>query len=126
MFKDHGYICYRIPTKTAKWLEVRPWIFRHYHIKIPDRMYTPRSHRKLAEHYARLRDDNIKPDVHSDFSRLARMIRGCSVGLVLGGGGARGCSHVGMIKVNSFSNFESSCTFFCSSQFWRLVYPLTE
>merc|ERR1719322_376200 len=88
----------RIPTKTAKWLEVRPWIFRHYHIKIPDRMYTPRSHRKLAEHYARLRDDNIKPDVHSDFSRLARMIRGCSVGLVLGGGGARGCSHVGMIK----------------------------
>ena len=38
-------------------------------------------------------------DVHSDFSRLARMLRGCSVGLVLGGGGARGCSHVGMIKV---------------------------
>ena len=27
------------------------------------------------------------------------MLRGCSVGLVLGGGGARGCSHVGMIKV---------------------------
>ena len=79
---DIFYFCYRIPTKTAKWLEVRPWIFRHYHIKIPDRMYTPRSHRKLAEHYARLRDDNIKPDVHSDFSRLARMIRGCSVALV--------------------------------------------
>ena len=30
------------------------------------------------------------------------MLRGCSVGLVLGGGGARGCSHVGMIKVNTF------------------------
>ena len=117
MFKDHGYICYRIPTKTAKWLEVRPWIFRHYHIKIPDRMYTPRSHRKLAKHYARLRDDNIKPDVHSDFSRLARMIRGCSVGLVLGGGGARGCSHVGMIKVNSLFNFESICTFFVPVNF---------
>ena len=30
------------------------------------------------------------------------MLRGCSVGLVLGGGGARGSSHVGMIKVNYF------------------------
>jgi len=88
----------RIPTKTARWLEVRPWISHHYHIKIPDRMYTRRSHRKLSEHYSRLREDGIKPDVHSDFSRLARMLRGCSVGLVLGGGGARGCSHVGMIK----------------------------
>merc|ERR1739836_302956 len=38
------------------------------------------------------------PDIHSDFSRLARMVTGTSVGLVLGGGGARGCSHVGMIK----------------------------
>ena len=38
------------------------------------------------------------PDVHSDFSRLARYVTGNTVGLVLGGGGARGCSHVGMIK----------------------------
>ena len=58
--------------------------------------FTPR---RLSEHFTRLREENIKPDVHSDFSRLARMLRGCSVGLVLGGGGARGCSHVGMIKV---------------------------
>ena len=35
----------RIPTATARWLEVRPWISRHYHIKIPDRMFTRRSHR---------------------------------------------------------------------------------
>ena len=26
-----------IPTHTAKWLEVRPWISHHYHIKVPDR-----------------------------------------------------------------------------------------
>lgn len=87
-----------IPTGTAKWLENRPWISHHYHIKLPDRMYTKRSQRKLSEHYARLMEEKVKPDVHSDFSRLARMIRGTSVGLVLGGGGARGCSHVGMIK----------------------------
>lgn len=37
-------------------------------------------------------------NVHSDFSRLARWLTGTSVGLVLGGGGAKGASHVGMIK----------------------------
>lgn len=39
-----------------------------------------------------------KPNVHSDFSRLARLLTGTSVGLVLGGGGARGAAHIGMIK----------------------------
>lgn len=39
-----------------------------------------------------------EPNVHSDFSRLARWLTGTSVGLVLGGGGARGAAHVGMLK----------------------------
>lgn len=39
-----------------------------------------------------------EPNIHSDFSRLARWLTGKSVGLVLGGGGARGAAHVGMIK----------------------------
>ncbi|CAK9294907.1 unnamed protein product [Gordionus sp. m RMFG-2023] len=34
----------------------------------------------------------------NDFFRLARFLTGTSVGLVLGGGGARGIAHVGMIK----------------------------
>ncbi len=38
------------------------------------------------------------PDIHSDFSRLARFLTGTAIGLVLGGGGARGCAHVGMVK----------------------------
>jgi hypothetical protein len=46
-----------------------------------------------------MRAEGAKPDIHSDLSRLGRRITGTSVGLVLGGGGARGCSHVGMIKV---------------------------
>jgi lysophospholipid hydrolase len=33
-----------------------------------------------------------------DFHRLARRLCGKSIGLVLGGGGARGISHVGVIK----------------------------
>jgi len=36
--------------------------------------------------------------IHSDFSRLARWLTGTSVGVVLGGGGARGAAHIGMIK----------------------------
>lgn len=36
--------------------------------------------------------------MHSDFSRLARWFTGNSIGLVLGGGGARGAAHVGMLK----------------------------
>lgn len=39
-----------------------------------------------------------EPNIHSDFSRLARWLTGTSVGLVLGGGGARGSAHVGMMK----------------------------
>lgn len=39
-----------------------------------------------------------EPNIHSDFSRLARWLTGNSVGLVLGGGGARGAAHVGMLK----------------------------
>ncbi len=35
---------------------------------------------------------------HSDCARLARRLTGTSVGLVLGGGGARGIAHVGAIK----------------------------
>lgn len=39
-----------------------------------------------------------EPYIHCDFSRLARWLTGNSVGLVLGGGGARGAAHVGMLK----------------------------
>lgn len=38
------------------------------------------------------------PDPTSDFARMARFLTGTAIGLVLGGGGARGCAHVGMIQ----------------------------
>ena len=34
----------------------------------------------------------------SDYGRLARRLTGTAVGLVVGGGGARGCAHLGVIK----------------------------
>lgn len=40
----------------------------------------------------------LERNIHSDFARLARLLTGESVGLVLGGGGARGAAHVGMIQ----------------------------
>jgi lysophospholipid hydrolase len=38
------------------------------------------------------------PNIHSDVSRVSRHLLGLDVGLVLGGGGARGAAHVGMLK----------------------------
>lgn len=81
----------KYPEGTSVWLKQRNWVNAHYHIKCPRRMTLKKTK------YAKLLN-GPPPDVHSDFSRLARYITGESVGLVLGGGGARGCSHVGMIK----------------------------
>ena len=41
---------------------------------------------------------HIHPTEQSDFQRLARLLTGRGVGLVLGGGGARGYAHIGVIK----------------------------
>ncbi|XP_055455900.1 patatin-like phospholipase domain-containing protein 7 isoform X5 [Psammomys obesus] len=38
------------------------------------------------------------PDRHSDFSRLARVLTGNAIALVFGGGGARGCAQVGVLR----------------------------
>ena len=86
----------KYPKGTSLWLRNRNWISAHYHIKCPSRMYFKKTQDKVEQMYARILSH--PPDIHSDFSRLARMVTGTSVGLVLGGGGARGCSHVGMIK----------------------------
>merc|ERR1712018_533532 len=82
----------KYPEGTAEWLKSRNWVNAHYHIKCPRRM----SSRKTK--YTKILNSGPQPDVHSDFSRLSRYITGESVGLVLGGGGARGLSHIGMVK----------------------------
>jgi predicted acylesterase/phospholipase RssA/CRP-like cAMP-binding protein len=55
---------------TARWLERRP----------------------VADHH------HLRPDRPGDVARLARMITGTGCGLVLGGGGARGIAHLGVIR----------------------------
>ncbi|KAI1886603.1 hypothetical protein AGOR_G00197510 [Albula goreensis] len=66
------------PSRTVEWLNMR---------SCPT---------KLREVYEKVFEKTA--DRHSDFSRLARVLTGNSIALVLGGGGARGCSHVGVIK----------------------------
>lgn len=40
---------------------------------------------------------HARPGARDDFRRLARLLTGRAVGLVLGGGGARGCAHIGVL-----------------------------
>ncbi|XP_063974182.1 neuropathy target esterase sws isoform X3 [Diachasmimorpha longicaudata] len=84
------------PSNTVQWLNMRSWVSSHFHIQCPKRMFTRRSQYRINELYSKVLMS--EPNVHSDFSRLARWLTGTSVGLVLGGGGARGAAHVGMLK----------------------------
>jgi NTE family protein/lysophospholipid hydrolase len=55
---------------TAKWLARRP-VVRHHH---------------------------VRSGVREDLGRLARILAGCAIGVTLGGGGARGFAHIGVIR----------------------------
>lgn len=60
----------RPPAQTGRWL----------------------AHREVARHH------HVRWDRDDDFRRLARFLTGDAVGLVLGGGGARGLAHLGVIR----------------------------
>ncbi|XP_072285464.1 patatin-like phospholipase domain-containing protein 7 isoform X5 [Pyxicephalus adspersus] len=84
------------PSRTVEWLNMRGWCSGHLHLSCPHRVFSKRSLPKLIEMYERV--SQKPPDRHCDFSRLARVLTGNAIALVLGGGGARGCSQVGIIK----------------------------
>uniref|UniRef100_A0A8C2U4I5 lysophospholipase n=1 Tax=Coturnix japonica TaxID=93934 RepID=A0A8C2U4I5_COTJA len=85
-----------LPSRTVEWLNMRSWCSAHLHLHCPRRVFSKRSLPKLIEMYERVFQKT--PDRHSDFSRLARVLTGNAIALVLGGGGARGCSQVGVIR----------------------------
>jgi NTE family protein len=60
----------KIPNGTAQWLDAR-YVSRHFH---------------------------IRPELPRDMLRLARIVSGRAIGLVLAGGGAKGFAHVGVIR----------------------------
>lgn len=82
-------------SHTVDWLNARGWICAHHHVRCPKKIF---GRRLLSEKYAQDPASYPLPNRNSDFSRLARRLTGTSIGLVLGGGGARGLSHVGVIK----------------------------
>ncbi|XP_075158640.1 patatin like phospholipase domain containing sws isoform X1 [Haematobia irritans] len=84
------------PNNTLQWLNARPWVTKHHHVQCVKRMFTRKSQYRINDLYSRVLMS--EPNMHSDFSRLARWLTGNSIGLVLGGGGARGAAHIGMMK----------------------------
>ncbi|EAW13540.1 lysophospholipase [Aspergillus clavatus NRRL 1] len=109
------------PGLTRRWLKNRVWINGgHHHIQMAFRLTAEPSHPETKrfgtvlkqrvqvlqaeiQKYTsrRIRQTPLysaQTPFKGDFHRLARRLCGRAVGLVLGGGGARGIAHVGVIK----------------------------
>ena len=106
------------PGTTSEWLKLRLWIHAHHHIHLPPQnnlnLKSSSGKQKtignLGDHFQRFYKNNISssqqshasPNIfagaRSDFSRLARRLLSKSIGLVLGGGGAKGIAHAGIIR----------------------------
>lgn len=109
------------PGSTREWLKSRPWVNAHHHIELPGLSHhsrrafastldDPAAVKALRNLKAKLETSLLRyksktgqaiagrPHQCSDFARLARRLCGRSIGVVLGGGGARGCAHVGFLQ----------------------------
>ncbi|NXT10609.1 PLPL6 esterase, partial [Prunella fulvescens] len=112
------------PARTVEWLNMRSWCSGHLHIRCPRRVFSRRSPAKLREMYEKVFEKSA--DRHSDFSRLARVLTGNTIALVLGGGGARGCSHIGVIKAMEESGIPIDlCMNSVFETVLDLTYPIT-
>ncbi|KAJ3110431.1 phosphatidylcholine and lysophosphatidylcholine phospholipase [Physocladia obscura] len=108
-----------VPGSTAAWLKSRLWIHAHHHVQMPlsSRKILNTYDRKntlleLQAHFQRFYTQatgrvfnpnargspNVHTGIRSDFARIARRLLNKSIGLALGGGGARGISHVAIIR----------------------------
>ncbi|KAI0964373.1 hypothetical protein AcW1_001208, partial [Taiwanofungus camphoratus] len=109
-----------VPGSTREWLKNRPWVHQHIHVELPGIVASvPRAVAVPQDPAAVAALRNLKDKVQSgiqkyrggstnvrpqrtphmsDFARLARRICGRSIGIVLGGGGARGISHLGVLR----------------------------
>ncbi|EAU92608.1 hydrolase [Coprinopsis cinerea okayama7 len=108
-----------VPGSTREWLKNRPWVHQHIHVELPGLVLPISKSPPPKDPDAVIALKNLKDKVQNeiqkyrggtadlrpqrlphmnDFSRLARRICGKSIGLVLGGGGARGIAHLGLIR----------------------------
>ena len=68
-------------------------------VRVHENDGTPPSGTRDWLHSRHVRDwHHVRSGVQPDFDRLARLLTGRAFGLVLGGGGARGLAHVGVIR----------------------------
>lgn len=105
------------PGSTRAWLKPRPWITAHHHVELPQlrapqeagqsrvrdhlpvqALRTLKEQLEIRMRRGRTRAPTTRPAHFSDFARLARRLCGTSIGVVLGGGGARGCAHLGVLR----------------------------
>lgn len=112
---------YSVPGLTRKWLKNRVWINGgHFHVQMtyspnampihpPAKPSGPTLKERVQILQAEIQKYTSRKVHHSpfyspdapfkgDFHRLARRLCGKSVGLVLGGGGARGIAQIGIIR----------------------------
>ncbi|TFY82853.1 hypothetical protein EWM64_g1159 [Hericium alpestre] len=93
-----------LPGSTREWLKNRPWIHQHLHVELPGLKIPVTKATAMPQDPAGIAAlKNLKDKVQSeiqnnDFARLARRLCGKSIGIVLGGGGARGMSHLGVLR----------------------------
>uniref|UniRef100_A0AC35TVI7 Swiss cheese n=1 Tax=Rhabditophanes sp. KR3021 TaxID=114890 RepID=A0AC35TVI7_9BILA len=91
----------KAPHGTYEWLK-GSYFTGHHHVKMSSRMRQWDGIEELKEsdvlsYYEKsVYQESI--DIRSDFSRLARILTGQAIGLVLGGGGARGAHHVSILR----------------------------
>ena len=104
---------------TRPWLQARPWIHAWNHCEMPDAPahrntafqpdLAPVNALKELKNKVQVQISKYRragsgmpyphrPATMSDFARLARRLCGKSIGVVLGGGGARGISHIGVLR----------------------------
>ncbi|KAG1773999.1 hypothetical protein EV702DRAFT_1127656 [Suillus placidus] len=107
------------PGSTREWLKNRPWVHQHIHVELPGLAVPIVKTTQIQDPDVVIAFKNLKDRVQSgiqkyrgrsrharpqphpminDFSRLARRLCAKSVGVVLGGGGARGISHLGVLR----------------------------
>ncbi|KAA1100688.1 phosphatidylcholine and lysophosphatidylcholine phospholipase [Puccinia graminis f. sp. tritici] len=111
---------------TRPWLKNRPWLHAHHHVQMAGATPLNNNHldellpltalrqlkRRVQTRLSKYRGYQMPSEfqiikrglANNDFARLARRLCGKSIAVVLGGGGARGISHIGVIKALQENN----------------------